>query len=315
MSKVYILSDSWLNILMYGKGYTEQAEGGLRSQEFQRSYPTCHGETQASANHPERNEDALCTGKKYAGVFDGMGSKKGSEIASSEAAKYCEIALGKVEDELYPHEAQYELEKILYDANEAIVQHAKTIEGDNDLYTTVVIAKIFTHPETRAKFAVEAHVGDSRMYHVRNGKIIYKTTDHSSEFFEIGDKDESAMQDALDQVTNGTDLDTSVEGKDLRNIFKRRNQIASSLSSQGKSGLFVRSSVHNLMPGDVLLLTSDGIHDNLTQAEIETICSAYIDNPLEIPDQLIIEAERRSYENDSIRSKIDDMTAASLISQ
>lgn len=290
----------------------DQSESSSWSPELQGSYPTCRGETQASSKHPERNEDALCTGKTYAGVFDAMGSKEGSDVASRKASEYCGNALGKLKDELYPHEAQYELEKILYDANEAIVQHAKTIEGDNDWNTTAVIVKIFTHPETGKKFAVEAHAGDSRMYHVRNGKIIYKTTDHSSVFLATNDINELAIQDAIDNATSVYDLNKIAGGMHLYPVFSGRNQITSSLSSRSDSGLYVRTSIHDLTTGDVIVITSDGIHDNLTQAEIEAICSASTDNPLEIPDMLITEAEKRSYKNNNIRHKIDDMTAVLL---
>ncbi len=289
------------------------------SEEFPKSYPTCHGETQASSKHPERNEDALCTGKTFAGVFDGVGSKKGSEVASHMVAEYCEAALDKLEDELYPHEARYALEGILYNANSYIAERAKKNGGNIDWNTTAVIVKIFTHPETGAKFVAEAHAGDSRMYHIRDGKIVYKTTDHSSEFFETGGytSKELPIQDAIDNVTCDDDLNTSVNGKSLREIFKKRNLISSCLTSEeGVKKIHLRNSnVYNLIPKkDVILLTSDGIHDNLSQQEIEAICETYKHDPHKIPDALIVAAEIRSY-GGRLRSKIDDMTATTLTVQ
>lgn len=63
---------------------------------------------------------------------------------------------------------------------------------------------------------------------------------------------------------------------------------------------------YEVTPGDVLLLTSDGIHDNLTTAEIEAVLIT--SNPQYTTASLANRAQMRTFDK-SARSKDDDMTA------
>lgn len=64
-----------------------------------------------------------------------------------------------------------------------------------------------------------------------------------------------------------------------------------------------------LQTGDRVLLTSDGIHDNLTRTEIEEILKSKTKDPA----RAIVEAARtRSLDNEHLRAKPDDMSAVVL---
>lgn len=112
------------------------------------------------------NEDAYCVTPRLLAVADGMGGIQGGEVASR-------IAIDLVRD--YPF-----LEKDLSEglgnairlANKQIFQAAlqKKMEGMGTTLTTALI---------EGERAYVGHVGDSRLYLIRDGQIRQITADHS----------------------------------------------------------------------------------------------------------------------------------------
>ncbi|HXE10039.1 MAG TPA: hypothetical protein VN554_01290, partial [Verrucomicrobiae bacterium] len=112
------------------------------------------------------------------------------------------------------------------------------------------------------------------------------------------------------QETLAQAVDLSKLSPEDRAMFDQRQTINSWLGGDGRHRPSVSITDFALEPGDRVLMTSDGIHDNLTSAEIEeAIEGAATDVAVH---DLIIEARDRSRDLGHDRSKPDDMTAVML---
>jgi len=129
----------------------------------------------------KRNEDSVLS-REEDGIFvvaDGMGGYRGGEIASKLAVSTIERAFvtqtfdGPLDDAI-PRRAS-ELVRAIQMANEAILERA---EGDNQLtgMGTTICAARFSANKQRLYVG---HVGDSRVYCFRNGKLRQMTSDHT----------------------------------------------------------------------------------------------------------------------------------------
>ena len=129
----------------------------------------------------KRNEDSVLS-REEDGIFvvaDGMGGYRGGEIASKLAVSTIERAFitktfDGPADEAIPRRA-CELVRAIQMANEAILERA---EGDNQLagMGTTICAARFSANKQRLYVG---HVGDSRVYCFRGGKLRQMTSDHT----------------------------------------------------------------------------------------------------------------------------------------
>jgi protein phosphatase len=96
--------------------------------------------------------------------------------------------------------------------------------------------------------AMIAHVGDSRVYRLREGELEQLTTDHSlaAEYVKVG-----LLR--ADQVAT----------------FSRRNVITRAVGVEETVDVDVK--IVDLRPGDVLLLCTDGLHGEVTDEEIAAV--------------------------------------------
>jgi PPM family protein phosphatase len=122
----------------------------------------------------ERNEDAFHV-DEAAGllvVADGLGGHPAGDIASR-------LAVENLASELSGNGSTEHAERLvsaLHSANDAIVADA---DGDRSRYgmgTTAVVAHV--EPDERTVWI--AHVGDSRAYHCRDGRLHQVTEDHTT---------------------------------------------------------------------------------------------------------------------------------------
>jgi len=113
------------------------------------------------------NEDSLVVGPPLFAVADGMGGAKAGEVASAVAVDAVEGAQESSE----PIEAQ--LANIVRDANRRIYDLAVADESRRGMGTTLTLAKLHGDEVSLA------HVGDSRAYRLRGGKLEQLTRDHS----------------------------------------------------------------------------------------------------------------------------------------
>jgi protein phosphatase len=133
----------------------------------------------------KRNEDSLLVmpNESVYVVADGMGGYSGGEIASSLAVKTIESAfkeegLGGERHEGIPSRAS-ELAHAIQAANEAILARASEDKKLEGMGTTICAARF--SPNKQRLYV--AHVGDSRMYRMRSGKLRQMTSDHTMKDF------------------------------------------------------------------------------------------------------------------------------------
>jgi serine/threonine protein phosphatase PrpC len=200
-------------------------------------------------------------------LADGMGGHEDGEIASRLAvdtmlAGFRKIPKGVMHASLLP--------RLVQDANHAVYEagHARNARGGSMGSTLVACALRFDS-------AVVSHVGDSRCYLFRNGHGGPLTRDHTV---------------ADEQIRLGILSPSEAAEGDGRNLLTR---------SLGQE-LFVAADTItvNVIPGDVLLLCSDGLHGLLPHAMIEHLI--HVNPNLEKAAEALVAAANQAGGHDNV---------------
>ena len=254
------------------------------------------GAESLAKNNP--NQDALLADEQlgvYA-VFDGAGGHEGGDVAANVGRDTLR--------EQFRANPNADLKKVTQKISQEI--------GDNtrEGVTTAAIVHTLEYSPIEAVAKVEmTTVGDSRVYIIgADGEFRGVTIDNVSA---------STSKEVRDLTyTRQTNLSTATELKHLseedQRAYNRRNVIAEYLG-QGKDQDPAIYQM-DIREGDIVLITSDGVHDNLTDAEILAIVRQ--NNGLsaqEIASRVANAARDRAI-NDSqhFRAKPDDTTALVL---
>jgi serine/threonine protein phosphatase PrpC len=229
----------------------------------------------AGQTHPGRqrplNEDAwqiapeADTGHLWAArgqlfaVADGMGGHAAGEVASQVAL---DTLLGQYysSDEM-PLPPAIRLERAVLEANLDVYEQAVAVDTQAGMGTTLVAAVIH---EDRL---IVANVGDSRAYLVRDGEAIQITEDHSW---------------VAEQVKLGVMTDEQAENHAYRNVVTR--------CLGHKPGIQVDIFEHRLRTGDVILLCSDGLSNQVPADEMARVVTGH--TPDQSTDRLVDLANR-----------------------
>lgn len=233
-----------------------------------------------STLHRGSNEDAYFVDKKsfLAGVFDGVGGLPFGERTSLLAKNLVLEKLKKI--------SSVSMEDVLIDVSKRL---SSSIPGGG---STATIVKFL--PKGRKLKAVLAHVGDSRAYLFRMGKVSQITDDDSM----VPSRE---IQEKLDDVQTRQDFEKlTLEEKWY---FQNRNVISQMLG--GESAPIPHIYQLTLKKKDIIILTTDGIHDNLTVLEIEKVLKS---SKGDLAKALIKQSYQRSQDAHHIRAKPDDMT-------
>jgi protein phosphatase len=197
------------------------------------------------------NEDSFCSNidEGLYVVADGMGGHAHGEVASRLAVEtieeFIKLTSGDT-DVTWPYGIDESLslngnrlKTSIRFANQRLLEHARTSAGCEGMATTVVAVLV------EGDVAEVAHVGDSRLYLVRDGKITRLTSDHSW---------------VNEQVQSGVIDSEQARNHPLRNVVTR--------ALGGRPDLEVDVQTLELRSGDRLLLCSDGLTTMLDDAEI-----------------------------------------------
>ena len=192
-----------------------------------------------------QNEDAVCgTGPDFAParerghlfiVADGMGGHNAGEVASSQAA---EIVYQRYYADADP-DIHRSLDNAIRWANAALYQQAQTEAARMGMGTTLTAAVITKNA------LVVAHVGDSRLYLLHDGKLEQVTQDHSW-------VEEQVQRQVLTRA--------QAEDHPQRNIITRALAAAPDVQ--------VDHFDRDLTVGDAVVLCSDGFSTEVQQAQI-----------------------------------------------
>jgi protein phosphatase len=181
-----------------------------------------------------RNEDAYVVAPPLFAVADGMGGAQAGEVAARLATaafhEYHEA------DEL---EAGQRVAAIIQEANRRIYERARADTEVSGMGTTVTAALV------EGSRIVIGHVGDSRAYRLRGGRLVQLTDDHSL---------------VADLVRGGRISPEEAEAHPQRSVITR------ALGTNAE--VDVDSLAVDAEPGDVYLLCSDGLTTMVADEEI-----------------------------------------------
>lgn len=270
-----------------------------------------HASSEA-ARHPDWNEDrALCDQQAAVAVLlDGMGGMAGGERAAENANGAFALQLPHL-----PGRCDVEgRRRWLYDS---LALAAAVNTEDRLLHVhlanmqTTVVAACLADTPTGATMLLEASAGDSRAYRFpASGGVEQLTSDDDL----IANKQRLGVYTAQ-QAGDARELLDSVVDPDAREdatvdlLFKQRNSVTASLDEN--EGFSVRP--HPVKAGDLIVLCSDGVHDNLARAEIEQIVAERrAHGPQAVSEALRAAARARADDSAHVRAKDDDITVVCL---
>ena len=205
-------------------------------------------------------------------LADGVGGHEDGEQASELAVQtvlegFRKIPKGVMHVSLLP--------KLVQEANMAVYDkgHAPAAKGaakrGQSMATTIVVCAL------RFDSAVVSHVGDSRCYLFREGHLATLTRDHTM----------AGEQHRMGLIS-----------KEEASTGENRHVLTRSLGTE----LFVAADTVtvNVIPGDVLVLSSDGLHDLVSDEQLEQIL--VIKKDLDAAAKTMIEAAKKAGGHDNV---------------
>jgi len=197
------------------------------------------------------NEDAVVLDEagRIAVLADGMGGYNAGEVASSMAAERVKTELAQRLKPLGATPGEPELKTALLDAvdcaNRAVWEAAMSHAEYAGMGTTLVVA---VYRNDRLWLG---HIGDSRAYRFRNGRLEQLTRDHS------------LLQEQID-----AGLITAEQAA----YSMHKNLVTRAVGVDEVVDLEIHD--YPVEPGDWLLMCSDGLSDMLTDDQIEQLLQA-----------------------------------------
>lgn len=178
----------------------------------------------------------VSSGDALVAVADGMGGAAGGEVASSLAVE----TLSKAVQPSLEGDGGLHLRRLFQEANDAVHARAESSARYRGMGTTLVAAII---QDGRLWIA---NVGDSRAYRLRGSSIRQITQDHTL---------------AAEQVRAGLISSERARASGRRNLLTRCIGVAASVDVD----VF---GPEDLLPGDTVLLCSDGLYSAVEEREI-----------------------------------------------
>jgi PPM family protein phosphatase len=225
----------------------------------------------------EANEDAAYAGERLLAVADGMGGHAAGEVASAAVID----ALKPLDTQVPAGELLNALDHAVRQASRTLTEMAQADPGLSGMGTTLT-ALLWSGSQLGL-----VHIGDSRAYLVRDGKVFQITNDHTM------------VQTLLD---DGKITAEEVASHPQRNLILRA--LATNLRCEPDLQL------REARPGDRYLLCSDGLHDAADAASIATVLLTVAD-----PDQAAKDLVALAMEGggpDNITSIVADVVAAEV---
>ena len=275
---------------------------------------------------PDGNEDCILVDSRrgLVAVFDGVGGSAAGGVASQLAAQIVRRGWKRFLQERQKDagqsgmlegcditEVRSVVQQLLLEAHEEIradgVQRARASGGDADKdvqATTVVLAVFCRNNEGDGYTMVYASVGDSRIYLLREHEELTRLTTDDGWLTKMVRENVVSEADArrIDQASHPDEL-TEAE----REHFDKRNGITQALGDRQPVDIHLGDIA--ILPGDRILLCTDGVHDNLLDVHIEDMMKYGARTT--VARLLVQSAIMGSHQEStaSMRAKQDDMSA------
>jgi protein phosphatase len=194
------------------------------------------------------NEDSVAVddASALAVLADGMGGYNAGEVASQMVTSFIATELGRWLREAHAQATDQEVRRAMDicvdNANRAVFNAANSNPQYAGMGTTLVMAVI------RENRLLVGHVGDSRAYRLRGGRLQQLTRDHS------------LLQEQIDA---GLITQEQAAFSANKNLVTRAVGV--------EDTVLLETHQHDVLPGDMYLLCSDGLSDMLDDATIGQI--------------------------------------------
>ena len=215
----------------------------------------------------ESNQDAIFVDDSLAIVADGMGGHAAGEVASA-------LAVHVIYDGYLDNPTVEGLHSAVEEANRTVLREARE-NPDHFGMGTTVIALGLTRDDAGVISPTIFHVGDSRAYQLRDGALRQLSEDHSvaEEWVRMGrlTPEEASTHPRRHQLTRGVGVEDNID-IDVMSV--------------------------NAVPGDRILLCSDGLSNELSNEELARFASS----PITLDDAVakLIDAARQAGGRDNI---------------
>jgi PPM family protein phosphatase len=221
------------------------------------------------------NEDSTITDGRNGLVIlaDGMGGYKAGEVASALAVTNIlygvtnglkKLKKGQIDENSGFSNESILIRDTIVQANSVIYNTAKADPQCQGMGTTIVVGLFHNN------ILSIAHVGDSRVYRLRNNELEQVTKDHS------------LIQELIDR---GLYTPEEAHANTPKNLVTRAMGIDADVDAD-----VVEESV---LPDDIYLLCSDGLNDMVEDEEIHLTLSKYSANLAQSADELVKFANKR----------------------
>ena len=197
------------------------------------------------------NEDSVAVheGARLLALADGMGGYNAGEVASSMVTSFIKTELGRWLEEASDNATDAEVRRAMDicvdNANRAIFNAANSNPQYAGMGTTLVVC-VF-----REGRLLMGHVGDSRGYRLRAGRLAQITHDHS------------LLQE---QIDSGLITAEQAAFSANKNLVTRAVGV--------EDTVLLETHLHEVLPGDTYLLCSDGLSDMIDDESIAQLLQA-----------------------------------------
>ncbi len=189
------------------------------------------------------NEDSIAVDEAnaLAVLADGMGGYNAGEVASNMATTFIKAELGRWLSEAAARASDLDVRRAMDicvdNANRAIFNAANANPQYAGMGTTLVVG-VFREGQLRL-----GHVGDSRAYRWRDGQLLQITRDHS------------LLQEQID---------AGLITPEQASFSANKNLVTRAVGVEDT--VLLETHLHEVLPGDVYLMCSDGLSDMLDDA-------------------------------------------------
>ena len=174
-------------------------------------------------------------------VCDGVGGSENGELASMIVAEDLAANLGKIPlSKLTLNDIDY----IIRHSKDKLVDYVKAQGLNTDMATTFAFLILFDDN------ALCAWCGDSRICHIRNGEIVYETTDHS--------------------LVNTLIRSGEISHEDAR-THPKKNIILKAVKADDSEVEYEHYWIMDIRDGDYFLLCTDGLLENIDAKELKAL--------------------------------------------
>ena len=205
-------------------------------------------------------------------AIDGVGGYEGGEVAADDARKTLIEHLEKSANGERPQL----IREAIAEANNRIFAKSKTDPILARMSCVLTVAIIDIHKQ----LVYFGHVGDTRLYHYRNGTLRKLSRDHSL----VGYREEQGQLSEEEAMNHS-----------------QRNEIMRSLGTEthgANDDGFIDTGIDTFAPNDILLLCSDGLTDMITSQQIIDILQT--ESNLETKNKALVAAANQAGGKDNI---------------